>query len=81
MRINVLYFASVREAMGQDTIALTLPQNIQTIGDLKTFIGHKNPNFRKIIPLISSVNQTTANDKTPISPNDEVAFFPPVTGG
>lgn len=82
---NVLYFASLRERLGvsHEQISLTAPG--ATVGDL---VGHLRARggpwqeaFRPNAVWRVAVNQQMAAPDTPVGPEDEVAFFPPVTGG
>lgn len=85
MSVKVLYFASLREHMlrGQDEI--DLPADITTVERLKNYLSEKDPllkeAFEKMPRLRCSVNQEMATDRYHVKDGDEVAFFPPVTGG
>lgn len=85
MSVKVLYFASLREHMlrGQDEI--DLPADITTVERLKNYLSEKDPllkeAFEKMPRLRCSVNQEMVNDRHHVKDGDEIAFFPPVTGG
>lgn len=77
MSIHVRYFASLREKMGrvEENIAA---DGIATVNDIWKAVNAGQP-----LPenLLCAVNMEYANPNTPVVDGDEVAFFPPVTGG
>jgi molybdopterin synthase sulfur carrier subunit len=83
MRINILYFASLREQLGcmqeeVETDAETVQALLEQLcarGDRWFQLLCDNPHLQV------AVNQTVADRATKLSSGDEVAFFPPVTGG
>ena len=85
MIVKVLYFASLKEHMlrGQDNV--DLPPGINTVERLKNYLSEKDPllkeAFENMPRLRCSVNQEMASDRHHVKDGDEVAFFPPVTGG
>lgn len=83
--LNILYFASLREALETAQEALELNDQIKHVGDLKQFLiargGQWQQAFTQDQALLVSVNQQMANDATLVKDQDEIAFFPPVTGG
>lgn len=78
MTISVLYFARLREDLGRerDTIAADLG-DIVTVADVWRHLHGAAPPPR----LLAAVNQNHARMDSPVADGDEVAFFPPVTGG
>ena len=82
---HILYFASLREALNRDKEQIDLPDAIKTIADLKQFLATRGEAwqaaFNADASLLASVNQQMASDESAISNADEIAFFPPVTGG
>lgn len=82
---NLLYFASLRETLGSGKEQLTLPDNVTTITQLKSLLAGRggvwSVSFTGSTSLLVSVNQQMANDQSAITDSDEIAFFPPVTGG
>jgi molybdopterin synthase sulfur carrier subunit len=81
--VNLLYFAWVRQMIGKGEETLTPP-----VGDVAALIAHLKslgPGYADAFADLSrirvAVNQHHAGLDAPVGPNDEVAFFPPVTGG
>ena len=81
LQVKLVYFASVREAMGTSSEQVTIPENIKTIAQLKHMLAQKNNKFKQISQVLAAVNQTIVKEDALINNNDEVALFPPVTGG
>ncbi len=85
MKLNVRFFASLKEWMACDSIVVEGELAPATVAGLKQHLSEQNPTFAKAIAevgrLRAAVNQEMANDQSPLADNDEVAFFPPVTGG
>lgn len=83
--VNILYFASLREALDTGQENLELDNQIECVADLKRLLiergGQWQQAFTQQQSLLVSVNQQMANDATLIRDKDEIAFFPPVTGG
>lgn len=84
-RISVLYFASLREWLGLESETLELPEDISTLGQLRQWLSARGERwadkFSDSQRLMMAVNQEISRPDTLISDGDEVAFFPPVTGG
>jgi sulfur-carrier protein len=82
---DILYFASLREALEKDQEKIVLDDGIKTVADLKQTLiargGQWQQAFTQSQALLVSVNQQMANDDSAIQDADEIAFFPPVTGG
>lgn len=76
MPVTVRYFASLREALGRERDELELGA-AATVGDLWQRIKPASSATR----VLAAVNQQHADFSTPVRDGDEVAFFPPVTGG
>lgn len=84
MKIKVLYFASVREAVGSAGEEVDLPDDTATADDLRRFIAARGTPWNVLVAMTHlrcAVNQTMSGFDTPLHSGDEVAFFPPVTGG
>ncbi len=83
--INILYFAWLRERIGMAQEELLLPDGGWTVAGLVDYlsarsVGHAAA-FQNLRTVRCAVNQEFADPSCPIHPGDEVAFFPPVTGG
>jgi len=83
--ITIHYFASVREALGKANEQLEFSDDIVNVEGLMKYLGAANPAFQSLIEseskVLVAVNQTVVDRNYVLSENDEVAFFPPMTGG
>jgi molybdopterin converting factor subunit 1 len=83
--ITVLYFAWLRERTGRSEETLTLPAGVASVTDLVDHLAAQGPGhaaaFQNRTTVRCAINQEFADPSAPIRPGDEVAFFPPVTGG
>ncbi|MCL2894986.1 molybdopterin synthase sulfur carrier subunit [Brenneria tiliae] len=80
--IKVLFFAQVRELT--DTDSLTLAAEYATVDDLRRALSARGDRWALALEsgrLLAAVNQSLAEPRHPLRDGDEVAFFPPVTGG
>ena len=81
MAITVKYFASLREELrrGQDSLDSA---GIATVADVRRALGaHSGAAGGALTNALCSVNYEYADDQAAVHDGDEVAFFPPVTGG
>ena len=85
MKIKVLYFASVREKLGKDAEEIELPAGVATVAGLRSHLRLRGGAWAEALAdgrlLRTAVNQDMAQAGAAIKAGDEVAFFPPVTGG
>ncbi|MFM9885264.1 MAG: molybdopterin converting factor subunit 1 [Burkholderiales bacterium] len=83
--VKVLFFARLREVLGVSTESIELPAGIATVGALRSHLisrgGAWSDAFAEGRAVRVAVNQDMAQASTAIKAGDEVAFFPPVTGG
>jgi molybdopterin synthase sulfur carrier subunit len=83
--ITVLYFAWLRERTGAAEETLTLPASVASVETLVAWLSERSPGhaaaFRTRGTVRCAVNQEFADPSARVQPGDEVAFFPPVTGG
>ena len=83
--IKVLYFASLREQLGTAGEEIPSADGPETVGDLITLLRHRDGPWSDVLgegeTIMVAVNQEMARPETSIKDGDEVAFFPPVTGG
>lgn len=81
MIIKVRLFATLRDRAGTSQITLSLPQ-AATANDLLHALSQQHPFLAPALPTaILSINRAFADPSSPIQPHDEVALFPPVSGG
>lgn len=83
--MNVLYFAWVRQKIGRSEEIVQHSAELRTVGDLAKFLAARGGGyaeaFADLARLRAAVNQVHAGLDHAIAAGDEVAFFPPVTGG
>lgn len=83
--LDIHFFASVREAMQEDRMQLERPTEVTTVAGLIDHLASAYPRFAAINssanPLLVAVNQTVVDRQAVLADDDEVAFFPPMTGG
>jgi len=83
--MRVLYFAWVRERIGTAEEEFALPAGISTVAGLVDHLATRSPGhpgaFANRRTIRAAVNQDFATPDAPVTDRDEVAFFPPVTGG
>jgi molybdopterin synthase sulfur carrier subunit len=83
--INVLYFARLREALGTGSERMALPQGVRDLDGLRAALVARGGAWAQELAgnrsLRAAVNQSMASGDTSIADGDEIAFFPPVTGG
>ncbi|WP_432696832.1 molybdopterin converting factor subunit 1 [Marinobacterium sp. YM272] len=83
--MKLVYFASVREQLGADTETLDLPAGVTTVAGLVEWLSaERGEPWSSVLGnarLLCAVNQEMCGLDTAIAQADEVAFFPPVTGG
>jgi len=81
--IRVLFFAQLREQLQCENLSLELPADLSVTG-LREKLIELHPTWLEFLAsdkLLFSVNQTLVKASHIIQDGDEVAFFPPVTGG
>jgi molybdopterin synthase sulfur carrier subunit len=83
--VKILYFAWLKEKIGRSDETIDPPAHVSTVGALLDWLADRGPEFadalkdRDVVRV--AVNQEHAQRADPISSTDEVALFPPVTGG
>ncbi len=81
----IKYFSWIKEHIGQSEEQIDLPSNITNVNQLINYLNEidqkYNIIFKKKELIKIAVNKTYSSFDTNISNNDEIAFFPPVTGG
>ena len=83
--MKLLYFAWLRQKIGSSEEDIATPSNVTTVAALVEFLRKRGAGyeaaFRDLKLLRVAVNQEHVGFDARIGPSDEVAFFPPVTGG
>lgn len=82
--MKLVYFARIREQLGCDEETLALPNGISTLAELIDWLAQRGECWRQMLTapdLICALNQEVVSPDAVLADNDEVAFFPPVTGG
>lgn len=85
MQVQVLFFASLRESLGTEGQKLELPEDVTTAGKLADHLAATDPARFGILTdrnaVLVAVNQELVTREHSLTDGDEIAFFPPVTGG
>lgn len=83
--MRILYFASLRSKAGTASEDVSPPPEINTVGALIDWLRTQGPGHAAALADLTvvrvAVNQDYAKPDAPVRRGDEVAFFPPVTGG
>lgn len=83
--MRILFFARLREALGDDSLELEDSACPPTVGELRALlIERASGDFAEVISdpnVFCAVNQQVVDDGAVIGHRDEIAFFPPMTGG
>jgi molybdopterin synthase sulfur carrier subunit len=83
--VTVLYFARLREALGTGREELALPESVIDLATFREALvsrgGAWAAELAESKKIRVAVNQEMAAGDTPVRDGDEIAFFPPVTGG
>jgi molybdopterin synthase catalytic subunit len=81
MELEVRLFATLKDRVGRDRIQVSVEQPA-TVQDLTRAIGQAYPELAPALPsALVAVNKAFAGQETTLSPGDELAVFPPVSGG
>lgn len=83
--ITVRYFAWVREQVGTGSEAVELPSGVRDVAAFTAHLRARGIPWEDVLggnhPVRVAVNQSVATGRSPVADGDEVAYFPPVTGG
>lgn len=83
--MKLVYFAWVRQKVGRGEETVDVPASTKTVGELAAWLRAKGGGYAEAFAdlrrLRAAVNQEHTNFDAAIKAGDEVAFFPPVTGG
>jgi molybdopterin synthase sulfur carrier subunit len=85
MKLTVLYFARLREALQRDREVVDVPADVATVAQLRAWLVTRGEPwasaFGEIKRIRAAIDQAMAQDTSLLRDGAEVAFFPPVTGG
>lgn len=83
--MKILYFAWIRSKIGNSEETIDLPDGVSTVNDLLEWLREQGPGHAEALQDLSvvrvAVNEEYAGFDAPVSAGDEIALFPPVTGG
>lgn len=83
--MRLLYFALLRERVGMAEETVSPPADVRTVADLMTWLRGRSEQYDAALSnpamVRVAVNQEYAQPGDTVRPEDEIAFFPPVTGG
>ena len=85
MKLELRFFASLREALGTSQETIEIPEEVKTLSQLRTYLIARGGVWAEALAegklLRCALNQTMVDANTALKDGAEVAFFPPVTGG
>ena len=85
MKLQILYFARLREHFGLGSEALDAPAGVDDLAGLIAWLRQRGPAWAEELapdrPYRMALNQEMAAPESSLKEGDEVAIFPPVTGG
>jgi molybdopterin synthase catalytic subunit len=82
INVTVLLFATLKDRAGARRLSLTLPGDRATLNDLRAALSGDHPALTDVLTTaVAAINQEFAFASDPVHDGDEVAFFPPVSGG
>lgn len=85
MSVRIVYFAWVRERIGKSFEDIDLPESVTTVGDLITHLSTLGEEYEAAfaVPQVirAAIDEEHASHDEAIGPAQEIALFPPMTGG
>ena len=85
MQIKVLYFARLKESLKYSIEDIDLPEQVQDVAGLMTHLAARGDAWQEMFAgkqqVRAAINHELVASDAKIKAGDEVAFFPPVTGG
>jgi molybdopterin synthase sulfur carrier subunit len=85
VKVKVLFFAALREQLGTSAEEIELPASVGTVAALRSHLRGRGGAWERALAdgklIRMAVNQDMAQPSAALKAGDEVAFFPPVTGG
>jgi molybdopterin synthase sulfur carrier subunit len=83
--ITVIYFARLREALGKASEQIALPAGVNNLESLREWLRQRGGAWAEELAgnkrVRAAVNQEMVHGNSAVGDGDEIAFFPPVTGG
>ena len=83
--MKILYFAWLRQRIGVDAEDIAAPDSVRDVAGLIDWLKTRGPGYEEALQDLSAirvaVNQEFASLESGVSPDDEIALFPPMTGG
>lgn len=82
--LKICYFASVRERLGKSEEHMVLPDQVATVGQLSAVLASRGEPWNILADersVLIAVNQQISSREQQLQGSEEVAFFPPMTGG
>lgn len=80
MNITILGFGIARDILGAPQVSLQLADGA-TVGDMQALLEGHYPRLARLASYMVAVNNEYARREQPLSPTDEIAIIPPVSGG
>jgi sulfur-carrier protein len=85
VKVKVLFFAGLREQLGTSSVEVDVPAGVTTVAGLRGFLVENNSSWKEALAekklIRAALNQEMVDAGAKIKAGDEIAFFPPVTGG
>lgn len=85
MKLQLRFFASLREGLGLSEEVISVPAEVKTISDLRAYLVARGNPWSEVLAegkvIRCALNQEMVKETTFLQDGAEVAFFPPVTGG
>ncbi len=82
--LTIQYFASIRETLGKTSEQINLPDDVYTVAELTEHLATRGDAWQLLLNsslVLIAVNQSVADRSARLLGSEEVAFFPPMTGG
>ena len=79
--MNIKLFGITRDIVGENQLTVDTGERITTVGELKSWLFNQYPEMDKLKTLAIAVDHVYAEDQDLLSPGQEVALIPPVSGG
>lgn len=82
--IKVQFFASIRESIGVDSVDVDITDKTESVAEIINELCREKPEWEDILKdqkVLAAINQEMCSLDSSVVDGDEIAFFPPVTGG